>query len=501
MNAQSTAALAERKERLDDRLSQGKRSSPDEAVIAGTNEQLSVASRTTATTNGGVTLLHRLVSQLRLAEEVNAGVKLLKNHCPYHESDHVLTLAYSALTGGRTLDDVDKLRRDEALMDSIGAQRLPGATTVGDFLRRFGRNDIDALMEAINETRQRAWSKATSLDRKQAIIDIDGTIVSTDAECKEGIDLSYKGIWGYAPLIVSLANTGEVLYTRNRSGNRPSQEGALDYLDPAVDLLRDAGFEQVLLRGDTAYSTISEFDHWQNRGVHFVFGVAGRQKYVDQAKELPDDAWRSMKRDQPRRKRKKRRVKEEIVSERGYKAITLEDEHYCELPPFSSAKCETQFRMVVLRKTLRVEKGQMLLEPQIRYHFYVSNVAKSEMNPRQIIRHANERCNQENLIEQLKNGVSSLRAPCDEFLANDAYTVITSLAWNLKAWLALLWVNEDEGDLLRRMEFRRFLDAIIKIPAQVARSARQTRHRFLAWAAWLESLIDTHAKIRRIKFA
>jgi hypothetical protein len=57
-----------------------------------------------------------------------------------------------------------------------------------------------------------------------ARIDMDGTLVTTGGACKAGIDINYKGEWGYHPLVVSLANTGEALSLVNRSGNRPSHD-------------------------------------------------------------------------------------------------------------------------------------------------------------------------------------------------------------------------------------------------------------------------------------
>ena len=60
----------------------------------------------------------------------------------------------------------------------------------------------------------------------EAILDADGTLVETDAECKQGVDIAYDGTWGYHPLLISLANTAEPLYLVNRSGNRPSHEQA-----------------------------------------------------------------------------------------------------------------------------------------------------------------------------------------------------------------------------------------------------------------------------------
>jgi hypothetical protein len=87
-------------------------------------------------------------------------------------------------------------------------ERIPDPTTSGDFTRRFDQGAIETLMEAVNATRQRVWNAQPPGFLEQAFIDTDGTIAPTFGACKGGMALSYKGIWGYAPLIVSLANTG-----------------------------------------------------------------------------------------------------------------------------------------------------------------------------------------------------------------------------------------------------------------------------------------------------
>jgi len=180
-----------------------------------------------ATCFGGVAAVHRLVSRLGLVEAIDTELELLKVHLPYHESDHVLNLAYNVLCGGVRLEDIERLRHDTAYMNALGADLIPDPTTAGDFCRRFTVADVETLMEAINSVRPKLWGgRGRELLGPVAFIDTDGTIAPTWGEHKAGMDMSYKGVWGYAPLIVSLANTKEVLYLVNRPGNQPSHAGA-----------------------------------------------------------------------------------------------------------------------------------------------------------------------------------------------------------------------------------------------------------------------------------
>jgi len=501
---QDSEEIGRRKGRLDERL--GRDSWPDKGgpVLVGGNEQLSMSQRVRSTAVGGIGLVHRLVRQVGLPKLIDEAVRVFKVHCPYRESDHVLNIAYNIVCGGRTLDDIELRREDEAYMDALGAVRIPDPTTAGDFLRRFDRRRIDDLSEAINVARTRVWKKNKRSFFERAIIDVDGTIAGTQGECKEGMDMSYKGIWGYAPLLVTLANTSEILYTCNRPGNRPSHEGCFEYLDPAVDLVRDGGFRKVRLRGDNHFSLTDDFDHWTERSVEFVFGLPAHPKLVEVAEGLEDRAWRRLRREDRssmrRRGWRKPRVKQAIIEERGYKNLEIEKEEYTEFD-YRPTKCSRDYRVVALRKTVCVTEGQALLIPEIRYRFYITNVRNSELTARQVIRESNERCNQENLIEQTKNGVHAMRMPCDTLLANDAYMVIACLAWNLKAWIAQLWPDREQGDELRRMEFRRFVASIVALPCQVVRTGRRIVHRFLAYSSWIEAIFRAHARFKRLVFA
>lgn len=255
-----------------------------------------VAKRVQATAHGGVGLIHDLVRATGLARRIDASVDVFQRKGPYSVSDHVLNLAYNVVVGGRTLDDLELRRQDAAYLDLLDAARIPDPTTAGDFLRRFDRARIDDLSEAVNETRVLVWKQQPSKFFERATIDIDGTIAPSCGMCKEGVDRAYNGEWGYAPLMISLANTGEMLYLHNRPGNRTSHEGAFEYLEPAVELVREAGFRNVRLRGDCHFALTGDFDHWDASGIEFVFGVAAHRSLVEAAESITESEWSELKR-------------------------------------------------------------------------------------------------------------------------------------------------------------------------------------------------------------
>ena len=494
MRGRDAAVLEERGARIRARLDRD--NIPEDLsrpMIAGSNVHYEMSARIDATPCGGIGLIHEMVRSIGLAGSIDRHVEVFKRHFPYHESDHVLNLTYNIMSGGTRLEDLERLRNDAAYLNTLGCQRVPDPTTAGDFLRRFEVEDVKALMRGINDTRVRVWKKGLSRqDKKVALIDTDGTIAPTTGECKEGMDMSYKGQWGYAPLLVSLANTQEVLFTVNRPGNRPSHDGAAAYMDAAIDLARRGGFKRVRLRGDTDFSLTRNFDRWHEDGVQFVFGMDCSAALVERAEALSDKEWKLLERprNEPTGERARpENVKDRIVDERGYTKLVGDEEKIAEFT-YQPGACQHSYRVAALRKVIRVEKHQQLLFYERRFFFYVTNVRKADLSADAVVFQSNARCNQENVIEQLKNGVQAMRMPCDTLVSNWAYMVIGSLAWNVKIWLGLLLPQGEPAREIRRMEFRRFLNSVMLIPCQVLSTARRTVMRILSYTPWASVLLD-----------
>ncbi|MBK8013771.1 MAG: hypothetical protein IPK13_20780 [Deltaproteobacteria bacterium] len=165
-------------------------------VLSGGNVRYELAGKTKAISHGGIGAVQRLVKKTGLTKHIDDNLHLLKIKVPYHESDHVMNIAYNALCGGRTLEDIELRRNDRVFLEALGTRSIPDPTTAGDFCRRF-------------------------------------SVGNTDGECKEGMDISYNGIWSCHALLVTLANTAEPLCIASRGANRPSHEGVIPYFERA----------------------------------------------------------------------------------------------------------------------------------------------------------------------------------------------------------------------------------------------------------------------------
>jgi hypothetical protein len=488
--------LAKRKKKITRRLKRKQWQNQPKPMFNASNIHYEMDGRHKGIANGGIGAIHLMNKKLGLVEDIDSVLHLLKRHLPYHESDHVLNIAYNVIAGGTRLEDIELQRQDEGWLDALGSEIIPDPTTAGDFLRRFEEADIIELMEAANRTRKKAWNRQSKTFFQKAILNIDGLIAETTGECKEGMDISYKGIWGYHPLIVSLAQTREALYLINRPGNAPSHLDSAQWIDRSLDLVSD-NFQEVWIRGDTDFSLTAHFDKWDDR-CKFVFGMDARKNLIEIADGIAEECWKPLfRKSKYKVKTKKRKrpnnVKERIVKERGFENIRTISEHVAEFD-YRPGKCKKIYRVVVLRKNLTVEQGDLALFDKIVYFFYITN--DRDMSAQEVVYFANERCDHENDIEQLKNGVNAMRMPVDDLISNWAYMVIAALAWNMKAWYGLITPNNFLGQQIIRMEFKRFINTFIKIPCLIINTGRRIVYRLVGYNNTMKDFFRTFSVIK-----
>ena len=502
-HGQSRRNSARRKRGVNARHARGRRwGSGLKPVFGAGGVRYEIGARISAMSFGGIGAVRRLVAKLGLAREIDGRLKLLKRHLPYHESDHVLNVAYNLLCGGTRLEDLGGLRHNVAYMDALDAQLIPSPTAAGDFTRRFAEADVIELMECVNAVRPRLWrGRGRELLGPVAYVDVDGTLAPTLGKKKAGMDMAYKGVWGHHPLVVSLANTGEVLYIVNRPGNAVSHAGAAGWIDRAVVLVAPHA-PRVCLRGDTDFSLTANFDRWSEKA-DFVFGYDAQPAIVARAEALEESAWKRLER-RPRHttrtgttRSRREDVKARIVRERGYVNKRLNHEDVAEYE-YRPSKCRGTYRMVVVRKNISRMRGDLTLLDELRYFFYITT--RRDLSAAEVVRVANARCDQENVVAQLKGGVNALRVPLYDLVSNWAYMVIAALAWNLKSWFAMMMHLKADRKRFIAMEFRTFIREMILLPCQVIRRARRTTLRIIGWQPSVDRIFSVWRTIERTGF-
>lgn len=460
-----------------------------------------VIEREPVTADGGLALAHQLVTRLGLDHVINRHLCLLKYHLPYHESDHVLTHAYNLFAGGQDLEDIQNLQHSPAMKNLLGACRIPDPTTAGDFLRRFGVKDLEALQEAIDAVRVKVWRKLPKKERESATVDMDSTLKPVYGACKQGAAFSYKGTWSYHPLLFTLAETGECLRMINRPGNRPSAEGAAEMLGPCLEMLK-ANFREVFLRGDSKFSRKEILRQAVHHGALFALVQEVTTPVWSAAYHLPESQWKPLRAKPGSRfhpasgqtRRKRRKWRREAARRRGYRTLSTTEEWVAELP-YTPEGFDRPFRLVLKRQKIR-EDRQLDWLTHYEYRAVITNIPRSRMSTSAIVHFAYGRCDQENAIEQAKNGLGAMRMPTGELLANGAFLLAAEIAWCLRSWLSLLALPQDT----RRWEWGWFRRAFVHAPAVIIRQARSAVVRFHSSHRFTPDLVTAMAILRSLEF-
>ncbi len=426
---------------------------------------------------GGLALAASLVRSLGIPGDLNRDLSLLSSHRPFHESDHVLTHVYNLYAGGTCIEDIADLQMSEPVRRILGANRVPDPTTAGDFLRRFDAESLRSLDRVIDQAQEKVWKRRYGKRKAaRAVVDLDSCVRPVYGDQKEGTDFTYKGSFGYHPLVISLAGTLECLRLINRSGNEASAIGSEDHLRDLFPML-DRRFKEVIVRGDSAFAKQAIFDACEEAGHSFAIVSPQQQNFASLFEALPGEAWRPYrqrkKNELPARKRRKRgpNRRMERARARNKRDLQLKKQWIAEVP-YQPDRSNQSYRLIARYQEIEEhEQGHLFM--LTRFRFILSNLPSS-VSAQEAMDLTYQRCDQENLIEQLQSGVAAMRMPTGGMLSNAAFMTCARLAHNLKPWLAQLALPQET----MRWEWKRFRRAFVYCAARVVHASRQTHVRF-----------------------
>jgi len=452
---------------------------------------------------GGLVLAQQFVRRFGVAKRLDEALALFKRHAPYHESDHVLALAYTLYADGTCLEDQAALQGSEAVRRLVGACRIPDPTTAGDFLRRFRvAQDVERLAGVTDEVQEAVWSKLPRHVRRRrkkqelALVDLDGHIKPLYGVQKEGADFSYDGRWSYQPLVVSLGGSGECLRVVNQPGSARSSDAAAKALEEVLPLVR-RHFRNALVRGDTDFDRSDVFKAVLAAKAYFAIGGRLYPNRAALVQAIAERRWEPFvaraEREQPSGPSREGRTpnyRRQKAVERRFRMLRTVKQWVSEIA-YQPAGLGSACRMIVRRILIEENDGQGALFKHFRYRLVLTNLPRS-YSPRQIIDLTYQRCDQENVIEQFGDGIAGWRMPVAEFMGNSAWLQITRLAWNLGKWIAQIALPRE----VVRWQWKRFRRHFVYIAAKVLKTGRRLVVRLAGSHRFLPDILTAHARLQ-----
>ncbi|MDA8170881.1 MAG: IS1380 family transposase [Nitrospiraceae bacterium] len=411
---------------------------------------------------GGGLLIDEFIRKLGLPEMIDSAVKVKKRESGFKESEAVLGLAVSMITGSTCLDDLVVLREEEAFKEIWRHGDIPHPTTMGDFLRRFDLGHIRQLESVLTRAFRTVYANG---ERMQAItIDIDSTLDEVHGSKKEGAKWAYTGIRALHPIMGFIRETGDWLHSRLRSGNVHTSEGAVSFIRECYHKVKDLA-DTVYVCMDSGFYDKEIVAECERLGIGFSITGDQTAPVMRAVQALSENQW-----------------------------IKIEDRVWVSELAYQPIKWPKAYRFVVRREEIPSGGQMTLLDDTVyRYHIIVTN----RNDPaKELVPFHLDRAIVENLIKETKYGLSLDRFPCQEFHANWAYLTIGMLAYSIVSWIKRLALpSMYKKKLLKALRYRFF-----NVAARVVRHSRKIALRFAQGVHRFNDIMFAYERIVSLSF-
>jgi len=399
------------------------------------------------TSRAGLLATDQLMDSLKLAERIDQHFPLPNSNRGFRPSEILKTFILMQHEGSFHLDDICHLQDDEALRTVLDLNKLPKATTLGDWLRRMGSQPQI----------QKAWTKVnktllqSALHRcKKVTLDIDATEIVAH---KAPAQWTYNKNKGFMPMVGHIAQTGQVVAVDFREGNIPPAQDNLAFIKQCQQSL-PADCRLNALRIDAAGYQTKIIAYCDEQGIDYAIRAKTSAAMRAQIEAASPSDW------QP------------LMDKKG-QAISGQDTYRTS---FCIGDYEKAFTLVIQRKAL---KGQTCLDLDSQdiveemslggYLYRAIATNRDGLSDSQIVHWYNQRAeDSENRIKELKLDFGGDTLPCSDFKANALYFLITALSYNLFALMRQLLPQELAQHRAMTLRWR-----LYALAAKVVKTGRQ----------------------------
>jgi len=411
---------------------------------------------------GGGILLDEFIHRLGLPGLIDRKVKVKARERGYKESEAILGLAASMITGGERLDDLFVLREEEGFGAIWSHGDIPHPTTMGDFLRRFNLGHIRQLESVITESFHRVYRASGKMET--ITLDIDSTLDEVYGSKKEGARMAYTGFYALNPLLCFVRENGDWLHSRLRSGNVPSSEGAASFIRESVHRMKDLA-ERINISMDSGFYDKEIVAECERLGVGFTITADQTGPLVSAIRGIAETEW-----------------------------IRLEENVSISEILYQPHRWPRFYRVLVRRERLPEKEQFLFQDGNYRYHAIITNRPEGA---EYLVPFHLKRASMENFIRETKYGLGLDKFPCGQFHANWTYLLIGMIAYNLVNWIKRLALpGIHKRNLLKAIRYRFFNIA--------ARVVHHSRYMILKFARGIHRFADiclAYEKIRALQFA